>query len=361
MEMFKTKLLPIWLLHLLWLVPIQAQTPSPSPGVTNANTNRSLIDQLGPNQFQEILNQLRANYVDPTAVNTKALDQAALVELLSRLGSGVRLRLRSEVEKPIANRPFRRETLNDRFGYVRCGTLDKNALVTLDDALGNFRTQNVQGVIVDLRTTPESTDYELAGQIVSRFVSKGTLVFRMVGGKSDQDRSFVSSLDPLYQGPLAVLMDEETAGAAEIIAAALKTKAHALLMGEKSAGRAAEYQSSPIGNNLLLTLAITQIQVPDLPAIFPNGIQPDVSVTQPLDQEHSILAETDTQSSVPFITDEPRQHLNEAALVAGTNPELDAYEAQQSGQLQPAKPKDIMLQRAVDFLITVDLNKGKVY
>jgi Peptidase family S41 len=358
MEMLKTNLLPVWLLCLLWLAPVHAQTPSPNPGLAPSERNRNLVDQLGPNQFQEILNRLRASYVDPTAVNTKALDQAAMVELLSRLGSGVQLRLRSELDKPIANRPFRRETLNDHFGYVRCGTLDKNVLVKLDDALGNFRSQNVQGVIVDLRTTPESTDYELAGQFVSRFVSKGTLVFRVVSGKSDQDRSFVSPLDPLYQGPLAVLMDEETAGAAEIIAAALKTKAHALLIGEKSVGRAAEYQSSPVGNNLLLTLAVTQIQVPDLPAIFPNGIQPDVSVVQPLDLEHSILAETDTQSSAPSITDEPRQHLNEAALVAGTNPELDAYEAQQSGRLQPAKPKDIMLQRAVDFLVTVNLYKG---
>jgi hypothetical protein len=76
-------------------------------------------------------------------------------------------------------------------------------------------------------------------------------------------------------------------------------------------------------------------------------------------QERSVLAESDNQSSAPFITDEPRQHLNEAALVAGTNPELDAYEAQQSGQSQPAKPKDPMLQRAVDFLITVNLYKAR--
>jgi hypothetical protein len=365
-KMFGIRLILIWIAILGGLVSLHAQSPAPSPSsgttperVPAISPTKSLVDQLGPTQYQEILGQLRSNYVDPTAVNTQALDQAAMVELLSKLGPGVRLRLRSELAKPTTARPFRSEILNDHFGYIRCGTLNQNTLVKLDDALGTFRNQNVRGVIVDLRTTPESTDYHLAGEFISRFVLKDTLAYRIVGSKADQERSFSSTLDPLYQGALAVLVDEETSGAAEVIAAALKVKAHALLIGQKTTGSAAEYQTSPIGNNLLLAIAVTQVQVPGYPAIFPNGLQPDILVSQPVDQERSVLAESDNQSSAPFITDEPRQHLNEAALVAGTNPELDAYEAQQSGQTQPAKPKDAMLQRAVDFLITVNLYKPR--
>jgi Peptidase family S41 len=362
--MFGIRLISIWIVILGELVLLHAQTPTPSPAssatperVQAISATKSLVDLLGPTQFQEILSQLRSNYVDPTAVNTQALDQAAMIELFSKLGSGVRLRLRSELEKPTTARPFRSEILNDHFGYIRCGTLNQSTLVKLDDALGIFRNQNVRGVIVDLRTAPESTDYHLAGDLISRFVPKDTLVYRIVGAKAEQERSFSSTLDPLYEGPLAVLVDQETSGATEVIAAALKIKAHALLIGQKTTGSAAEYQSSPIGNNLLLAIAVTQVQVPGYPAIFPNGILPDISVSQPVDQERSVLAESDNESSAPFITDEPRQHLNEAALVAGTNPELDAYEAQQSGQSQVAKPKDPMLQRAVDFLITVNLYK----
>src|SRR5258708_36000506 len=124
--------------------------------------------------------------------------------------------------------------------------------------------------------------------------------------------------------------EQGTAGETEVIAAALKVKAHALLIGQKTTGSAAEYQNSPIGNNLLLAIAVTQVQVPKYPAIFPNGVQPDISVSPPLDQEHSVLPETDNQSSEPFITGEPRQHLNEAPLVDGTNPDLHAYAAEQS-------------------------------
>jgi hypothetical protein len=365
--MFKMKSIAIGILVLRGLVSVHAQSPSPFSPTPGASPEREqaisatkrLVDQIGATQFQEILNQLRSNYVDPTAVNGQALDQVAMIELLSKLGPGVRLRSRSELEKPTTARPFRSEILNDRFGYIRCGTLNQTTMVKLDDALGSFRNQNVRGVIVDLRTTPESTDYHLAGELISRFVPKGTLAYRIVSTKADQERSFSSTLDPLYQGPLAVLIDQDTAGAAEVIAAALKVKAHALLIGQKSTGSAAEYQSYPVGNNLLLAMAVTQVQVPNYPAIFPIGVQPDILVSQPAEQERSILIETDNQSSAPFITDEPRQHLNEAALVAGTNPELDAYEAQRSGQSQPAKSKDSMLQRGVDFLITVNLYKAR--
>jgi hypothetical protein len=364
--MFGIRLISIWIAIFVGLVSLHAQSPAPSPTsgatperVAAISPTKSLVDQLGPTQYQEILSQLRSKYVDPTAVNTQALDQAAMVALLSKLGPGVRLRLRSELEKPTTTRPFRSEILDEHFGYIRCGTLNQNTLVKLDDALGTFRNQNVRGVIVDLRATPESTDYHLAGEFISRFVPKDTLVYRIVGSKADQEHSFSSTLDPLYQGALALLVDEETSSATEVIAAALKVKAHALLIGQKTTGSAAEYQTSPIGNNLLIAIAVTQVQVPGYPAIFPNGLQPDILVSQPVDQERSVLAESDNQSSAPFITDEPRQHLNEAALVAGTNPELDAYEAQQSGQTQLAKPKDVTLQRAVDFLITVNVYRAR--
>jgi len=147
--MFAIKSISIWTLIVSALVALHAQSSAASPTASTTPereraiaATKTLVDQLGPAQLQEILSQLRTNYVDPTAVNTQALDQAALIELLSKLGPGVRLRLRTELEKPTTARPFRSEILNDHFGYIRCGTLNQNTLVKLDDALGTFRNQN---------------------------------------------------------------------------------------------------------------------------------------------------------------------------------------------------------------------------
>jgi hypothetical protein len=73
--------------------------------------------------------------------------------------------------------------------------------------------------------------------------------------------------------------------------------------------------------------------------------------------ENQVLAQSDSGPLEPYISDEERARLNEAALVNGTNPELDAYEEQESGKTAKAHLKDECLQHAIDFLITLSLYK----
>jgi hypothetical protein len=57
----------------------------------------------------------------------------------------------------------------------------------------------------------------------------------------------------------------------------------------------------------------------------------------------------------PFIYETERPHLNEAALLAGTNPELDAAEAaqQRRGRAPDRIPRDSVLQRAIDLVTSL--------
>jgi len=45
--------------------------------------------------------------------------------------------------------------------------------------------------------------------------------------------------------------------------------------------------------------------------------------------------------------------------VAGKNPDLDAYEADHSGKSKQQHAKDLVLQRAIDFLTTISVFKAK--
>jgi len=95
--------------------------------------------------------------------------------------------------------------------------------------------------------------------------------------------------------------------------------------------------------------------IPGSPPIFPAGLEPDIDVPFPKPQQDNILALTDDSSLDDYIFDEERPHTNEAALVAGRNPDLDAYESYQAAKTAERKPKDIVLQRAIDFLTTVGI------
>jgi C-terminal processing protease CtpA/Prc len=200
---------------------------------------------------------------------------------------------------------------------------------------------------------PAGDDYTRAAEIAARFVPNNTAVFRLVQAKDQDERAFTTHDEPLYTGPLAVLINHDVAGAGEALALALKRYARALLIGERTAGRAVQYDRTSIGQNLVLKIAVAQIKVPGMPAPFPSGLVPDLEVKLPAAQQATILTASDNASSLPFITEEERPRTNEAALVAGKNPDLDAYEELQANKGKPAKLKDTPLQRALDFFTTI--------
>ena len=339
---------------------LAVETPSPTPGASPASSAQSgssrLIDQLDVNQLKELLDNLRTNYVDSRALTSDELDQTAIKLLLAKLGPGVRVQTQSEFARAIPVRPFRYDVVSNRFSYIRLGTFKDNTLTQLDNALSESRSRNVEGLIIDLRTVSEDSDYDLANSIISRFVGNGEPTFELITKGTAEPKQFTSKSTSVYQGPIAVLIDRETAGAAEVIAGVLKTKDRALLIGQPTAGRAVKYKTEPLGN-LQVSVAESEVQIAGLPLIFPGGLVPDIPVNEPQDVENQVLAQSDSGPLDPFITDEERPRLNEAALVNGTNPELDAYEDQEAGKTSKAQLKDESLQHAIDFLITLSLYK----
>jgi Peptidase family S41 len=330
---------------------VGAATPTRS-----GNSVRDLVNQLDQSGLQRVIEQLRSTYVDPTALTTQEINQAAVEGLLLRLGPGALLRKKVDIAAPIPARPFESNLIESEFGYVRLGSFTEGLLPQLDQALNSFRDRGVAGLIVDLRTMPPGSDFQLAAQILSRFVPKGSELFSLVEPKGGAMQSFSSSSDPIVTGAVAVLVSQENAGPAEAIAGVLRNQVHALVIGQQTTGRAVEYAHYDIGDQLVLTVAVKKLVIPGSPSIFPNGLTPDISVPFPKDQQDAVLALADQNGVNSYIFDEERPHTNEAALVAGKNPDLDAYEADHpNGKPRVQHPKDIVLQRAIDFLTAVSV------
>jgi C-terminal processing protease CtpA/Prc len=224
----------------------------------------------------------------------------------------------------------------------------------LDATLNGFHEHGAVGLILDLRTMPPASDFALAAHILSRFVPKGKVLFNLVEPKSGASHAFSSSADPLFSGPLAVLVSQDNAGSAEAVAGVLRDQAHALLIGQQTTGRTVEFAHYDIGDKLVLTVAVKEVVIPGAPPIFPNGLTPDIRVTFPKQDQDSVLVLSDQNGVSNYIFDEERPHTNEAALVAGKNPDLDAYEADHpNGKPKVEHLKDLTLQRAIDFLTAV--------
>jgi Peptidase family S41 len=360
--MFKRVILIFVFLCSAWALFAQQTpmaSPNPSPTVSAAQATRplrDLVNQLDQSGLQRVIEQIQSSYVDSRALTNQEINQAAVEGLLSRLGPGANLETKTQTTEPVPNRPFKSEIIQTQFGYVRLGTFTQNGLPQLDETLANFRNRGVTGLILDLRTMQPGSDFQLAFDILSRFVPKGKVLFTLSEPKGGAPQTYTSTADPIFSGPLAVLVSRENAGTAEAIAATLRDQLHALTIGQKTSGRAVEYEHYPIGDNLVLAVATRELVIPGAPLIFPNGLTPDITVSFPKERQDAVLALADQNGVSDYIFDEERPHTNEAALVAGKNPDLDAYEADHaSAKSKQQHVKDLVLQRAIDFLTTISV------
>jgi Peptidase family S41 len=341
-----------------------AASPSPAapvrPVISESGTSplstRDLVNRLNQSGLQQVIEQLRLNYVDANALTNQEINEATVEGLISKLGPGVSIETKTGIEKMPPNRPFKTDLIEKQFGYVRLGSFEAQNLAQLDEALADLRAKGATGVILDLRTMPAGSEFDLAAAISDRFVPKGKVLFKLIGSKENSERVFTSTIEPVFSGLIATLVSSDNAGTAEAIAGALRSQVHSLIIGQKTSGRAVEYAHYPIEDRLVLTVAVSELVIPGSPPIFPNGLSPDIAVPFSKQQQDNVLALTDQNGLEDYIFDEERPHTNEAALVAGRNPDLDMYENYQpSGKIIQRKPKDIVLQRAIDFLTTIGI------
>ena len=334
--------------------PSALSSPSPSA----SPTTEDLVDSLGLADLQAAINLLKSNFTNPDAITDTELSRATVEGLMVRLPRGVMLLPAKETAPAEAPSGFYSEIIEGHVGYVRVGSLNAANLQALDKSLSNFAAKNVNAVIVDLRASQATTDFSLAAEFAKRFCPKAKTLFTLRKPTGRQDRIFSSDRDLAFRGLVMVLTDSDTAGAAEAIAAALRFYNKALVIGQTTAGRAAEYSDLSLPSGKILRVAVAEMVSPDGRPLFPEGVKPDLPVEMSTADKRQIFQLSGEKGMGPFVYEAGRPHMNEAALLAGTNPEVEAAEAaQQRRGRVPEKPPahDPVLQRALDVVTSLEV------
>ena len=340
--------------------PSPSARPSPvaSPSPSRSPTTEDVVNSLTSSDLQTVITLLKTNFTNQDAITDTELSRATVEGLMKRLPRGVTLLAAKEsapAETPI---PLYSEILGGNVAYVRVGSLNAANLQSLDKNISNFIAKNVNALIVDFRSSGPTADFALAAEFAKRFCPKGKTLFTLRKPVGHQDRVFRSDRDPAFRGLVMVLTDHDTAGAAEAIAAALRFYNKALLIGQVTAGRAAEYSDLLLPSGKGLRVAVAEMISPEGRPLFPEGVKPDLPVEMSMADKRQIFQLSAEKGMGPFVYEGARPHMNEAALLAGTNPEVEAAEAaQQRRGRGPEKPSahDPVLQRALDVVTSLEV------
>lgn len=192
--------------------------------------------------------------------------------------------------------------LADHIGYIQITDFSEHTAEDFRNAVNSLLQQDITGLIIDLRNNPGGL-LDAAVEVAEPFFKKDELIVSTRGRKPDDDEEFRSELDgdPLTL-PLAVLINADTASAAEVVTGALKDTGRAVVVGERSFGKGSVQTVFPLKHGEGLRLTTAKYYTPSGVSIHQKGITPNVRIVLTADED----SELQVQMTRDDVTD-PRE------------------------------------------------------
>jgi len=301
-------------------------------------------------QFNEIFHLIRTNL---PGIDAESLEKDAIRRLLRGLGDDVEL-----VGKKGRDAQFDGELLapiksyEDSFGYVRVRNVEAGLAEAIHQGLRELKPEAVNGgVMVDLRFA-KGFDYEAAVWTANQFVSRDET--QLVVG--DRNLRLTQNTN-LIHGPVAVLVNAETTGAAEALATLLRKNDVGLVIGNPTSGRTKVFSSFDLTGGTRLRIATGDVTLGNGAILSVSGLAPDIAVDVKLADERVFFGDA---YALPNGKSKRKRHVNEADLVRQLTLKLNPdAKLKPSSAVDQGKKEvfDPVLARALDLLKGLDTLK----
>ncbi|OKH18945.1 carboxyl-terminal processing protease CtpB [[Limnothrix rosea] IAM M-220] len=163
----------------------------------------------------------------------------------------------------------------EQVGYIRLDEFSSHAAEQMYKAIQDLESKDISGFVLDLRGNPGGLLYSSV-DIARMWMEEGAIV-RTVDRKGG-DREFSANRTAITDLPLVVLVDENSASASEILAAALKDNHRATLVGTRTYGKGTVQSVHELSNGSGLAVTISRYYPPSGVSINLNGVNPDITV-----------------------------------------------------------------------------------
>ncbi len=186
-----------------------------------------------------------------------------------------------EVErKKIDLYPIKSEILQNNIGYIKVSSFDDDCAKEFKQTYNELNKSNkLKGLIIDLRNN--------GGGIVDEALDMADLILDkdkielISTNKNGEEEIKKSKSNPVINVPIVVLVNDNTASASEIFAAALKENGKATIVGEKTYGKGVIQELISLRDGSGIKVTIEEYLTPNRNKINKVGITPDKEVTLP--------------------------------------------------------------------------------
>jgi carboxyl-terminal processing protease len=174
------------------------------------------------------------------------------------------------------------KVIENNIAYIRVPYLGTGKAQEARKQLEGLLKKNVTGVVLDLRTTAGGDDKE-APLLANLFMDSGT-IGTLQGQKFEKETFSANPKEALTKLPVVALVNQGTAGAAEIVAGALADSKRGTVVGTKTFGSGAYQKILPMDDGAALLISVAKYYTPAGTEIEGNGIKPSVEVLQPSEE-----------------------------------------------------------------------------
>lgn len=172
--------------------------------------------------------------------------------------------------------------------YVQIEQITEQTVPDLAQVLRDIKSKGARGLVLDLRINPGGS-LNATINIADMFLDNGTILTEVErGGK---ERSFEARPGGEGTGiPMVVLVGPGSASGAEVLAAALRDNNRAILIGEKTFGKATVNQLHDLSDGGALYVTVARWLTPRGELIEGVGVSPDIQVSTEQEQQGRDLA-----------------------------------------------------------------------
>ena len=152
--------------------------------------------------------------------------------------------------------------LDDKTGYIKIAQFGKNTYDEFFAALSKLKKDGASRYIVDLRGNPGGY-MEMAILMVNEFLEQGELIVYKKGRKEREDiQVWSDDQGSFHDAQVAVLIDEYSASASEIMAGALQDNDRGLVVGRRSFGKGLVQKQIYLPDSSAIRLTIARYYTP---------------------------------------------------------------------------------------------------